>query len=187
MDNLSFTPPLPCLISLRHPLMRREKVQPCETYRGEHSHSQDHPRCFPSISHCGGATPPPRYPGYPRSEVPQCLPAPEGRNSLALWCDSQMLPLHLSRLRSQRPEEAFTVNLGQNALTSPEFPCPKLNSALSRRWLMSPAGFTLLQTSPHSIDVFLTTDVRVFFDDLQVHEKTDLTNCDPMHESHLQF
>lgn len=126
-----------------------------------------------------GATPPPRYPGYPWSEVPQCLPVPEGRNSLALRYDSQLLQLPLLRLRSQRPEEAFTVNLGQNALASPESPPP-----IAELSIMSPAGFTLLQTSPHSIDVLLTADVRVFCDDLQVHEKTDLTNCDPMHESH---
>lgn len=72
----------------------------------------------------GGATPPPWYPGYPWSEVPQCLPVPEGRNSLALRYDSQLLQLPLLHLRSQRPEEAFTVNLGQNALTSPESPPP---------------------------------------------------------------
>lgn len=107
-------PPLPCLISLHHLIMRRHSSSPVK--RTEESTVTVKTTCATSLS-----APFPLWevttlvwPSW--SKMLQYLPAPEGRNSFVLCYDSQSWSPCYSHLRPQRPAEAFLVNLGWNAI-----------------------------------------------------------------------
>lgn len=90
------------------------------------------------------------------SEAPQCPPAPEGKNSLVLWCDPPpVTTAPISGLKGcQKP---FWSTWDKKLLTSPGFPPPTLNSPLCGGQLMTPAQIHLTST-PRSIG-YATTDL----------------------------